>query len=86
MPSIRVRPPRKRSDTERGLARSPARAINQGRGETQMKMVSYWKDKDGVYKALPDPFYDEDGKLFLIYGYYDHRIKVVVSKKTCRNV
>ena len=29
-----------------------------------MKMVSYWKETK--------QFYDEDGELFQIYGYYDH--------------
>ena len=37
-----------------------------------MEMVSYWKDKDG---NPPTPFYDEEGELFLIYGYYDHKNK-----------
>ena len=36
----------------------------------RMKMVSYWKDKKG---ESPTPFYDEEGELFLIYGYYDHK-------------
>lgn len=35
-----------------------------------MKMVSYWKDENG---NQPEPFYDEDDELFLIYGYYDHK-------------
>ena len=35
-----------------------------------MKMISYWKDENG---ESPRPFYDEDGELFLIYGYYDHK-------------
>lgn len=35
-----------------------------------MQMVSYWKaDNAG---NSPTPFYNEDGELFLIYGYYDH--------------
>lgn len=41
-------------------------------------MVSYWKtENEGVQ---PTPFYDEDGELFLIYGYYDHMNK---SGGTC---
>ncbi len=35
-----------------------------------MKMISYWKDRQG---NSPTPFYDEEGELFLIYGYYDHK-------------
>lgn len=42
------------------------------RKEKEMKMVSYWKSVAGE-PASPVPFYDEDGELFLIYGYYDHK-------------
>ena len=36
-----------------------------------MQMVSYWKGMNG--ESSPMPFYDEDGELFLIAGYYDHK-------------
>ena len=37
-----------------------------------MKMVSFWKGPNGE-STPPVQFYDEDGELFLIYGYYDHK-------------
>ena len=47
------------------LGWSDLRQARYKKGISIMEMISYWKDTV--------PFYEEDGEMTLIYGYYDHK-------------